>query len=385
MRVTMKTRVLAFAFTAWGMAAGLGALVLFRPASTVATWAVGGILALGGVGAFFAGRLVLRQHRRLLFLEGSLDAVAAPITTTDLNMKWVFINKVTESLLAIHKLDKKSVIGKHCSCWKADICNTDKCGIASLRRGVPRTHYNQEYANKPSTHMQVDTHYIEDELGRRIGHIEIVTSVDAASRLQQTAERISSSLEETSAALEEISAATRQSADNARQVDRLMGDTSKTAGQATQYMAELTHAMHEISATSKEISKIIRTIDEIAFQTNLLALNAAVEAARAGESGKGFAVVAEEVRNLARRAAEAARSTGEIIAQTLGRVQGGVTLVEKTSGAFNEVVDASGRSTTLVSEISTASHETAQGLAQITDTVAQMNQLVQESVSGLMG
>ena len=67
-------------------------------------------------------------------------------------------------------------------------------------------------------------------------------------------------------------------------------------------------SVQEISKASEETAMIIKTIDEIAFQTNLLSLSAAVEAARAGESGAGLAVVADKVRNLAMRAADAAKN-----------------------------------------------------------------------------
>jgi hypothetical protein len=57
----------------------------------------------------------------------------------------------------------------------------------------------------------------------------------------------------------------------------------------------------------EQIKSRSSAFSEFAFQTKLLSFNAAVEADRAGESGKGVLVVAEELGNLARMSAHAAR------------------------------------------------------------------------------
>ncbi|HBA83439.1 MAG TPA: hypothetical protein DCZ95_05020, partial [Verrucomicrobia bacterium] len=135
----------------------------------------------------------------------------------------------------------------------------------------------------------------------------------ASQQLAQGASEQASSLEETSASLEEMASMTRQNADNATQANNIAREASSLAVGGVEAMTRMIGAIDKIKKSSDETAKIIKTIDEIAFQTNLLALNAAVEAARAGEAGKGFAVVAEEVRNLARRSAEAAKNTADLI------------------------------------------------------------------------
>jgi methyl-accepting chemotaxis protein len=82
---------------------------------------------------------------------------------------------------------------------------------------------------------------------------------------------------------------------------------------------QVVDTMGAINESSTKIVDIIGVIDGIAFQTNILALNAAVEAARAGEQGRGFAVVASEVRNLAQRAAAAAKEIKQLIGESVAR------------------------------------------------------------------
>ena len=114
-------------------------------------------------------------------------------------------------------------------------------------------------------------------------------------------------MQETSASLEQISSTSQQNATRAREADRLMKAARHTVDKAAQ-SRPLTKSMDVISKSSHQVAAVLKSIDEIAFHTNILALNAAVEAARAGEAGAGFSVVADEVRSLAQRAAEAART-----------------------------------------------------------------------------
>ena len=191
----------------------------------------------------------------------------------------------------------------------------------------------------------------------------------------------SSTLEEVSSSLEEMSSMTQQNAQNAAQATVLSGEASTAANSGNESMKTMIGAIDKIKVSSDETAKIVKTIDEIAFQTNLLALNAAVEAARAGDAGKGFAVVAEEVRNLAQRSAEAAKTTAELIKESVQNAEGGVKISQEVGSQLTTIVESIGKTTNLVSEIDAASKEQAQGIEQVNTAVAEMNKVTQQNAA----
>ena len=253
---------------------------------------------------------------------------------------------------------------------------------------------------------------VADTLGEGANQIVAASGqlASASQSLAKGANEQAASLQETSAALEQIGSMTKRNSESAQAAQALTGETrdaAETGAKRTEEMqaamktimqasTEMAVAIHGITNSSNSISKVISTIDEIAFQTNILALNAAVEAARAGEAGAGFAVVAEEVRSLARRSAEAAKETANMIEAAVKQSQVGVEVNSRVTARIAEVVQkANGLRESLthivakarevdqvVGQITEASHEQNSGLEQINGAINLMNQVTQANAAG---
>jgi methyl-accepting chemotaxis protein len=256
---------------------------------------------------------------------------------------------------------------------------------------------NQDMTKRVTGNYKGDLHEFKENINLAIDNLDRALSNVAAAVVQfnSAANQISSgsqalaegasvqasSLEEVSSSLEEMSSMTKLNAENANQAKGLAVGARDTAVQGNEAMVRMSTAVNEIKKSSDQTAKIVKTIDEIAFQTNLLALNAAVEAARAGEAGKGFAVVAEEVRNLARRSAEAAKNTADMIETSVKHADGGVRISEEVAKALREIVEGAGKVNNLIVEIASASEEQTKGIDQVNIAVGEMNRVTQQNAA----
>lgn len=213
------------------------------------------------------------------------------------------------------------------------------------------------------------------------GIIRSVTSVSSqietdSAELAEVSASVAHSTEKQADALSQVTDAVEHIADAmsgavATTVDtqKRFDTTKSVTREGTEVVRQAVTTMDEIEESSSQIDHVVTLIEDIAFQTNLLALNAGVEAARAGEAGAGFAIVASEVRELARRSAEAAQNINALISQSNGHVTKGVSLVRKVGKALETIFEEVNEVSQNISEIAQISNEQAASVTQIRDSM----------------
>ena len=364
-------------------------------------------------------------RERFHWYESLLDAVPLPLSVTDNEMRWTFVNKVVEDLL---QKKRHQVVGMQCHNWGANICKTPNCGVECLRRGEMVTTFHQW-----SRDFTVASSYLKSLSGRNVGHIEVVQDVSekqeleraaaqkaermgglsaliadfesttselmnqtatAAAGLHATAESLSGTAAETNRQTEGVTAAASQASLSVQTVataaEEMAASIAEVGQQVTQSAEKTQKAAADAQRTdqvvraladgARKIEDVIGLINDIAGQTNLLALNATIEAARAGESGKGFAVVASEVKSLAQQTGRATGEIGNQIAefqaatqeavQAITRIVASVAEVSSIAGSIAAAVEEQGAATT---EIARNADQAAHGAQEVTTGMTELS------------
>ncbi|GBU27850.1 hypothetical protein R84B8_01391 [Treponema sp. R8-4-B8] len=110
-----------------------------------------------------------KTQKMAYWYNSILNAIPLPINVTDTNTKWTFINTAVEKFLGI---TIEEAIGKPCSNWGSNICNTQNCGIECVKRGVKQT-----YFSKGDLSYQADMTILKDLNNETIGYIEIIQDI----------------------------------------------------------------------------------------------------------------------------------------------------------------------------------------------------------------
>jgi methyl-accepting chemotaxis protein len=348
--------------------------------------------------------------------EQILDFIYLPLSVTDLNMHWIFINKAVKSIIGV---EREEVMGQHCSKWNADICNTEKCGVMLLRKGIGRSYFVNEGVDK---NFQDDTTYLYDRKNKKkpIGHLELVSDIttkvrlkSAVSRLKSSSQALASTMDQEAAATAEVSATVEEFSKNLESITRntqkqftlieeivsaieemaaSIDSVSKNAGgvatkskdnvnvaekgQSTisnsfegiktlnTSLLDISDKIQQLDTKTQKVDEILQVINGIAAQTNLLSMNAAIESAHAGESGKGFGVVAGEIRKLA----ESSQTSSKEIAQILDTIKNEMKNIIESSTGNKKLVE------TNINTISTS----LDTLKQIIENVTLIDGMIEE-------
>jgi methyl-accepting chemotaxis protein len=257
----------------------------------------------------------------------------------------------------------------------------------------------------------VDSAFLTDHWGRRVGHMEVVQDMTQHISLRrkqvETIEKLdmmtnlfasdsrsigeesqmlvsaftqqNDTLDGLAHAIDTLSEETRGNTAKAESARSLASSIKGNADRGTGKMAELMKAAKTIQKANKNIGKAIRQIDTIASQTNMLALNAAIEASKAGAHGKGFAVVAEEVSKLAAKCAKAAENTSDLVANSIEMTDVGARIASEADGSFADIVKVIDESELITREIAEASGAQGRAIAVVSDGVADMREAMRAS------
>jgi signal transduction histidine kinase/DNA-binding response OmpR family regulator len=110
-----------------------------------------------------------RSKAMAYWYNSILNAIPLPISVTDTDTKWTFINEAVEKTL---NLPLKDAIGKLCSELKTSICGTDDCGINCVKKGL-----HQTYFSNGDSSYQVDVAMLKDVNEKIMGYIEVVHDI----------------------------------------------------------------------------------------------------------------------------------------------------------------------------------------------------------------
>lgn len=294
---------------------------------------------------------------KAVWYEAMLDSIPFPISVTDMDMNWTFINKPVAGVIG--KTREEVVNGKtQCSNWGADICKTERCGIAMLRNGKPRSFFTQPGLDLD---FQVDTQYLTNEKGEKIGHIEVVQDITAANRLsvrlQHGTDKLLTEMEKFAAG--DLTVSLEDDGDDS---------VSKLIQGFSQAVANIRHLLHKVTevtnATVTASNEISASTEQIAAGTQELS----------SQTQDVAASVQEMTTTIVETSKNASQAADASVKAKVNSIEG-VKKIGVTKEGMQNIVESSEQTSRIIKNL-TGKAEQIGEIAQVIDDIADQTNLL---------
>ena len=305
---------------------------------------------------------------KIVWYEALLDAIPFPISVTDINMKWTFINHPVEQLL---KVKRKDMLGKKCENWNANICNTDKCGIAGLRRNVLQTFFDQMGGN-----FQVNTSYILNSKGEKVGHIEVVqdiTSSVSAMRYQQSAvDQLSGYIEQIAAGvlnfkIDDLPAGNEHTSEVRKGFEKIIDSLTRARDMLNRTLQTVVNNAKAVNESSNQLAQVANQAGQATSQIATTIQQVAQGTNQQAEAVTRTAVLLQAANVQLKTVSEGAKSQSEAVKRAL--------LVTEKITAEGGITSMVAKSAQKVQETGVHSEEIGTIVETIEDIASQTNLL----------
>ncbi|WP_419777932.1 methyl-accepting chemotaxis protein [Malaciobacter marinus] len=296
-----------------------------------------------------------------IIISKSSDAKISYLCETINAMNYKIDKSIFEVILRLEEYENQNYLNEvDISLFRGGKLKELLLGINSLRQKITE---NLQKSVRESLILEYESANLKNE-----------AEILANSSMKQA-----TTIEEASASIDEISSNISENRKLTSNMASIGEDVKENAIKGKKYSIKTLNSMKDIKEATNKANEAISAISDIAFQTNILSLNAAVEAASAGEAGKGFAVVAQEVRNLANKSAQTAKSIQELMDILHEKTIEGTSASESMSEEYEVLSNNIKNTIELINQVDTATKEQEQNIIQINSAVSQIDTLTQQN------
>jgi methyl-accepting chemotaxis protein len=268
-----------------------------------------------------------------------LDAVPFPISVTDMNMNWTFINRPLEEMLQIKR---KDIVGKQCNNWNTSVCKTENCPFARLRVGQLETVFENKGLNS-----QANAAYLISGKGEKIGQIEIVQDVSAIknimSHLEDSTRTILTEMEKFADGDMTVSVVAKKDDD----IGKLFNGFNKAVSNIRGMLGKVAEAVSATASASNEISSSTEQMAAGAHEQTQQASEVASAVEEMTKTIMDTTKNAGEAASIAKQSGVNAREGGRVVMETMD----GMARIAEVVKQSAETVQALGKSSDQIGEI----------------------------------